>query len=150
MRVFLFIFIFALNFSSFAQVKLDSSQLRLIWNNNIIPIIEKDTSLLSKGIEFPISGLWSMYMGFNMNPDIKHDKNFFFKNIDKFISSSLIAQLENKSFLDFQLSNSLGFTEVSISCEIHSQEQDGLENALVFFFRKINGDWKLWSCSIVG
>ena len=135
-----------------AQSNIDSTELKQIWNSNILPIINKDTSSLSKTINFPVSGLWSMFIGFNNNPETKHSKKDFFKNIDKFITPDLSSSLSKQSYKDFEIHIELGFPEVTIAygkkTPLDNGEMD--EGALIFLFKKINGQWKLWSCTIVG
>lgn len=141
-----------ISLTSSAQSKIDSTELEQIWNNNILPIINKDTASLSKTINFPVSGLWSMFIGFNNIPETKHSKKDFFKNIDKFITSDLSSALEKQSYKNFEIHTELDFPEVTISYGIETQLDNGDidEGALIFSFKKIDGQWKLWSCIIVG
>lgn len=152
MKITLTILILFIGFSAYSQSKIESTELKEFWNQKVLPVIDKDTSKLTDIIEFPVSGLWGFYFGYG-KPDEKISKEDFYENIDLLIPQELREYLQNQSYQDIEITNESGFTELIVTFgksnyDPKMGEYD--ESALLFFYKKVDGVWKLWSVTIVG
>ena len=130
----------------------DSAELKMFWDTQIAQIISKDSVQLNNSIQFPVSGLWAMFLGFG-EPTDKWGEEKFFSNIDILIPPELISNLESQSYKNIEIINELGFTELLITYERNTMPMENGEvdeGAMLFCYKQINGIWKLWSIQIVG
>ena len=134
------------------QTQPDSVELKEFWNTQIMQLINKDTSGLSNSIQFPVSGIWPMFLDLGDPTEIWNKKDFF-ENIDKLIPPDLILKLKEQNFSNVEVVNDLGFTELFVmySRNILIPENGEFDESAMFFcYKRINGKWKLWSIQIAG
>jgi len=132
-----------LSFSAvFSQSNTDSIDLREFWAESVQPLIQKDEAKLNEIIEFPLKGQWGYMMGLK-----KEEQDWtqvdFFKNYDKLFDDRIIELLKSLDYQDAEIVKS----EILLGI---GWEEEGFESAIIFRYKRIDGQWKLYVIQGVG
>ena len=126
----------------FGQSESDSVDLKEFWNESVEPLIQKDKEKLKGIVEFPLRGEWGFMMGLKKD-EKEWTQSDFFENYDKLFDDKILRLLKELNYQDVEVFESeilvgIGWTE------------EGFESGIIFRYKQIDGQWKLYVIQGVG
>jgi hypothetical protein len=152
MKTFLIIAFTQLTIISYSQL-VPKAELEQFWNSSISPIVQFDKETIISQTNFPLEGTWG-YMVDDLSEPESWTQALYSANIEKIYTNEIRIAMRGKTINDLaHFTTDEGQTALllSIIIETHDKESDlTFETAYMYFFKKFNGNWKLFKIDIVG
>lgn len=130
------------------QTDAHEPELKHIWNNCIVPIINNDVHALKELVHFPLLGDWGYLMELD-KPDSLWTKQDFFDNLDNLFNKSFVDGLKSGSYRDL-----IKYSPDEIRTQIHLSHHwisnEGFEKGIILRFEQVESLWKLVTIQAVG
>lgn len=137
---------------SFSQL-VQKAELDEFWNSNILPMVKIDKEAIIAQTNFPLDGAWG-YMVDDLSEPESWTQELYSNNLEKIYTEEIRIAMRSKTINDLaHFTTDEGETALllSIMIETYDKESDmTFELSYMFFFKKIDGNWKLFKMDIAG
>lgn len=152
MRTILILFVLLATNFSIAQ-KTTRDVVINFWDTAIQPIIDLDKEKIIEHTNFPLQGSWGYQLDLSTGPD-EWTKDDFTSHLEMIFNEETRALLKQKTINDLvHYTNEAGEFEFIINVNFYSiQEETGdqYESVTIFYFKKFEDVWKLYSIEYAG
>lgn len=134
-----------------SEIALDSINLKEFWTSKIVPIINNENVKSKNIFHFPLEGDWGIMMELN-KPDSLWTENDFFDNYEVVFNKEVRDKLKIQNHNDVEVSvSNNGDIELLVGVGLVTLIDDfNDESGIIFRFRKIDDEWKLYVIQGVG
>jgi len=144
-----FTFLTSITFSQLVQ----KAELEEFWNSNILPMVKIDKETIISQTNFPLEGAWG-YMVDDLSDSESWTAELYTNNLEKIYTDEIRIAMRSKTINDLaHFTTEEGETALllSIMIETYDKESDmTFESSYMFFFKKFEGNWKLYKIDIAG
>jgi hypothetical protein len=137
---------------SFSQL-VPKAELEQFWNSNILSILKIDKEAIIAQTNLPLDGAWG-YMVDDLSEPESWTQELYSNNLEKIYTEEIRIAMRSKTINDLaHFTTDEGETALllSIMIETYDKESDmTFESSYMFFFKKIDGNWKLFKMDIAG
>lgn len=144
-----FTFLTSITFSQLVQ----KAELEEFWNSNILPMVKIDKETIISQTNFPLEGAWG-YMVDDLSDPESWTAELYTNNLEKIYTDEIRIAMRSKTINDLaHFTTEEGETALllSIMIETYDKESDmTFESSYMFFFKKFEGNWKLFKIDIAG
>ncbi len=137
---------------SFSQL-VPKPELDQFWNSTVLPIVKLDKETIISQTNFPLEGAWG-YMVDDLSDPESWTKELYTNNLDQIFTEEIRIAMRSKTINDlahFKTDEGETSLLLSILIETYDKESDmTFESSYMFFFKKFEGNWKLYKIDIAG
>ncbi len=137
---------------SFSQL-VQKTELDAFWNSTILPIVKIDKETIIAQTNFPLEGAWG-YMVDDLSEPESWTTELYSNNLEKIFTDEIRISMRSKTINDLaHFTTDEGETALllSILIETYDKESDmTFETSYMYFFKKFDGNWKLFKIDIAG
>ncbi|TNF48546.1 MAG: hypothetical protein EP305_05260 [Bacteroidetes bacterium] len=140
-----------LNGFTFSQ-KADLNTVKTFWETNIYEIIILDQEGIEKHTHFPVEGSWGYILDLE-DPESTTDEDFT-HNLKEIFTEEVRVALRNKTYNDLvhhtDENGELNFiVQVMMTTQLEDSDEV-MESMMILYFKKFEGDWKLFQIELAG
>lgn len=137
---------------TFSQL-VPKAELDQFWNSNILSMVRIDKEAIVAQTNFPLEGAWG-YMIDDLSEPESWTQELYSNNLAKIYTDEIRIAMRSKTINDLtHFTTDEGETALllSIMVETYDKESDmTFESTYMFYFKKFDGNWKLFKMDIAG
>ena len=137
---------------SFSQL-VPKAELEQFWNSNILSMVKIDKEAIIAQTNFPLDGAWG-YMVDDLSEPESWTQELYSNNLEKIYTDEIRIAMRSKTINDLaHFTTDEGETALLLSIMIETYDKESgmtFESSYMFFFTKIDGNWKLFKMDIAG
>lgn len=152
MKTFLIIAFTQLTIISYSQL-VSKPELEQFWNSTILPMVQLDNETVISQTNFPLEGAWG-YLVDDLSEPESWTQALYSNNLEKIYTNEIRIALRGKTCNDLaHFTTDEGQTALLLPIMIETYDKESnmtFETSYMYFFKKFDGNWKLFKIDIVG